>query len=80
MDTKMSNLEILLGLLNLVFGGFMWLLKNAYNDLKEKVKENKEDIEYVKEKAMRKEDFTLFKQELFSRFDRLEDKVDAKLL
>ncbi len=74
------DLEAVSLIANVVLGGFMWLLKNTYNDLKEQVKENKQEIERVKDQAMRKEDFKEFKQELWDRLDKFESKVNAKLL
>jgi hypothetical protein len=74
------NADILSWVLNLVLGGFMWLLKNAHDDLKEQIKENREDIKKVQETALKKEDFNEFKKELWGRLDRFEDSVNAKLL
>lgn len=64
----MSLEVIVLGLVNLVGAGFLWFLKDAYNEMKRRV-------EKLEDTAMKKDDFTEFKRELFSRLDRFEDQL-----
>lgn len=75
----MDTLSIVSWVVNGLMGVVMYLLRNAYNDLKAEVKENKHEIQRVKEASMKKEDFLDFKQELWNRLDRFEDAVNAKL-
>lgn len=74
------NTEILSWILNGVMVVVMALVKVTYNNLREEVKENKEDIKKLQEEAFKKADFVEFKKELWGRLDRFEDSVNAKLL
>jgi len=65
--------------LNALMGVAMYLLKNAHNDIKEQVKENRDAIARVKEEYFKKEDFREFKDELWGRLDRFEDSVKAQI-
>lgn len=70
---------LVLFLLNGVGGVAMWLLKNAYADLKEYTKENRHNLEQLSKEAYKKEDFKEFKEELWKRFDKLEVDVNQKI-
>ncbi len=70
---------LVLFLLNGVTGVAMWLLKNAYTDLKEYTKENRQNLEQLSREAYKKEDFKEFKEELWRRFDKLEVDVNQKI-
>lgn len=74
------NTEILSWILNGVMVVAMALIKLTYTNLKDEVKQNKEDIKRLQEEAFKKADFIEFKKELWGRLDRFEDSVNAKLL
>ena len=81
----MSELEhipilvnIALFLFNGVLGIAMWLLKQSYAEVKEQLKTNTEAIGNVKEHYFKKEDFKDFKEELWKRFDKLEDRINER--
>lgn len=59
-------------LINLLFGGVLWFMKQAYTDLKTQVKEHKIELDKVKETYFKKEDFRDFKDELWTRLDKME--------
>ncbi len=65
MDTS-----ILLGLINVLMGVVMWFMKTTLNEIKEQVKENRRDIDVVKDNYLKRADFIDFKEELFNRLDR----------
>lgn len=74
------NMEVLSWILNGVLGVCMYLLKTEHNNIKAEIKENKEDIKKVREESFKTDEFLRFTNELWKRFDRLEDRVNAKLL
>ena len=49
-----------------------YAMKSTQDTIKEQVRDNRQDIDHVKEKYFKKEDFTEFKQELWNRLDRFE--------
>jgi len=59
-------------IINLLFGGVIWFMKQAYSDLKNQVKEHKQELDNVKDKYFKKEDFRDFKDELWTRLDKME--------
>lgn len=72
--------------LNIILGVAAWLLKQAFQELKEEHKNLSrkydnilEEVGDVKDKYFKKEDFTEFKRELWTRFDRFEDDVKNQL-
>lgn len=70
--------NVALFLFNGVLGIAMWLLKQSYSEVKEQLKQNSQAIDSVKDHYFKKEDFREFKEELWRRFDKLENKVDEK--
>lgn len=71
--------SVLLFALNVVMGVAMWLLKSAYQDVKEQGKETRQGLEALREAAYKKEDFKEFKEELWRRFDKLEHEMNQKI-
>lgn len=65
--------------INLLLGGVIWFMKVAYNDLKEQVKEHKQELDRVKDTYFKKEDFKDFKDELWTRLDKMEVNWASKL-
>jgi hypothetical protein len=59
-------------IINLLFGGVIWFMKQAYTDLKNQVKEHQHELDKVKETYFKKEDFREFKDELWVRLDKIE--------
>jgi hypothetical protein len=66
-------------IINLLLGGVVWFMKQAYNDLKEQVKEHKVELDKVKDTYFKKEDFRDFKEELWTRLDKMEVNWAAKI-
>lgn len=58
--------------INLLLGGVIWFMKQSYNDLKDTVKEHKADLDKVKDTYFKREDFREFKEELWTRLDKME--------
>lgn len=79
MSIDLSPVSILLFSLNLITGVAMWLLKMAYQDLKDQTKETRTNLEQLNREAYKKEDFKEFKEELWRRFDKLEIEVNQKI-
>lgn len=62
---------------NGVLGVLAYFMKQAHAALKEDNKSLWVEVSNIKEKYFKKEDFLEFKQELWKRFDRLEDDLKA---
>jgi len=60
---------------NAVLGLIAYTMKSTISDLKEQIVLNRADIDHVKEKYFKKEDFQEFKRELWQRLDRFEQDV-----
>lgn len=60
---------------NSVLGLIAYTMKSTIGDLKEQIVLNRADIDHVKEKYFKKEDFQEFKRELWQRLDRFEQDV-----
>lgn len=60
---------------NAVLGLIAYTMKSTIGDLKEQIVLNRADIDHVKEKYFKKEDFQEFKRELWQRLDRFEQDV-----
>lgn len=72
-------LSAILFILNGALGVIVFLLKNAFQDMKEHGKETRHALEILKDQAYKKEDFKEFKEELWRRFDKLEIEVNQKI-
>lgn len=59
-------------LINLLLGGVIWFMKDAYKDVKDAQKELRHDLTIVKDTYFKKEDFREFKDELWTRLDKME--------
>jgi hypothetical protein len=66
-------------LVNLLLGGVIWFMKQAYAEIKETQKEQKHELDKVKDTYFKKEDFREFKDELWVRLDRMEINWSDKL-
>jgi hypothetical protein len=75
----MEYVAILLGTVQVLTGIVVWFMKTAYEDLKEKNKELENSITHVKDTYFKKEDFREFKDELWTRLDKMENSFDRKL-
>lgn len=53
----------------------IYFMQQAQNTTKEKLVELRDDVEHVKDKYFKKEDFRDFKQELWSRLDKMEESI-----
>lgn len=63
---------MLLGSIELAFGVALWLIKDAYSELKTRVKG-------LEDSSVRKDDFREFKQELFARLDKIEERLSKNV-
>lgn len=70
---------IVLFVVNVVLGVTMWALKQTFSQIKEQANEHGKAINHIKEHYFKKEDFREFKEELWSRFDKLERKVEERV-
>lgn len=78
MDT---SLVITLGLfvVSALLSVASWSMKSMITDLKAEQVKNRTEIEGIKEKYFKKEDFSEFKKELWQRLDRFEQDVKEQL-
>ena len=70
---------IVLFVINVVLGVAMWALKQTFSQIKDQATEHSRAINHIKEHYFKKEDFREFKEELWSRFDKLERKVEERV-
>lgn len=77
----MDNTLLTVGLfiINLLLGIAGWTMRSMITDLKLEVARNRVDIDNVRDKYFKKEDFSDFKKELWSRLDRFEQDVKDQL-
>jgi len=77
----MDNTLLTVGLfiINLLLGVAGWTMRSMITDLKLEVAHNRVDIDNVRDKYFKKEDFSDFKKELWSRLDRFEQDVKDQL-
>lgn len=59
-------------------GGLVTLLTYFLRGVMDQVKEQQKDLNTLHERYVKKDDFSSFKQELWTRFDRIETKLDGK--
>ena len=64
---------------NAVLGLIAWTMKSTIDDIKEQVRGNRQDVDHVKDKYFKKEDFQDFKTELWGRLDRFERDIKDQL-
>ena len=74
----MADSAIVSWILNATFGVIMFLMKQAQDRTREDIKKHDTSIELLKENKLAKSDFKEFKEELWKRFDRLEEVVTKK--
>jgi hypothetical protein len=65
--------------INILLGGVIWFMKNSYNEIKDQVRKQQDDLERVKDTYFKKEDFREFKNELWVRLDKMEKSWSEKL-
>ena len=75
----MEYAALLLGALQVISGLALYFMKNAYEDLKESVKEHDKALTIVRDTYFKKEDFREFKEELWNRLDKIEISFDKKV-
>ena len=66
-------------IINLLLGGVIWFMKQAYQEIKETQKEQRTELAIVKDTYFKKEDFREFKEELWTRLDKMEVNWSGKL-
>lgn len=64
---------------NAVLALIAYTMKSTMDDIKEQVRLNRQDVDLVKDKYFKKEDFLEFKTELWNRLDRFESDVKTQL-
>lgn len=65
--------------INLLMGGVMWFTKQAYFDVKKSNERLQFQIDHIKDNYMKADAFKEFKDELWSRLDRMESHWQDKL-
>ena len=70
------SLEVVSIVINILMGIIMFFMKISYDDVKDQLKEHKQDIDKIKDTYIKKEDFREFKEELFVRLDEI--KLDVR--
>lgn len=67
---------------SLIFNGLlgiaMYFMRSAHENTKDEIKDLKKSVETVKDTYYKKEDFREFKEELWKKFDRLEEQLARK--
>lgn len=66
--------------INALMGLVMYFMKMAHDNTKENIKRLETEVKDVRDNAFRKEDFKDFRDELWKRFDKLEEKVEKTQL
>lgn len=66
-------------IINVLLGIAMYFLKATHTEIKNQIRENRDEISKVREQAVKKEDFKEFKDELWNRLDRFEDSVKTQI-
>ena len=66
MDTS-----VVLFVINGLMGAVMWFMKNTLVDLKEQLKEQRLELNSVRDNSFKKSDFYEFKQDLWLRLDEM---------
>lgn len=74
----MDIFAVLSWVVNGLLGIIVYLFKNSHSEIKEQLKESKLEIAHLKETKMDKMDFREFKEELWKRLDRFEDKLNKE--
>lgn len=74
----MEHLNLVVWLFNGVMAVALFLLKSNYTDVKETLKNHSDELNKIKMDYLKKEDFREFKEELWKRFDKLEDTIRDK--
>ena len=64
-------------LVNLAFGLIMYFMKLDHTNTKENLKRIEGEVKEVRDTALKKDDFKDFREELWKRFDRIEETVQA---
>lgn len=66
--------------INALLGLVMYFMKMAHDNTKDSIKRLEGEVKDVRDSAFRKEDFKDFRDELWKRFDKLEEKVEKTQL
>lgn len=74
----MTTEGLMLLLFNVVGGAAMWFLKDAYNEQRQKIKELEQSLDRVRDTYFKKEDFREFKDELWTKLEKIEVQVQKK--
>lgn len=70
--TDTAVVETLLIAINVVGGIVLWFMKKSYEEIKEDQKEQRVEMDRIKDTYFKKEDFREFKDELWTRLDKME--------
>lgn len=71
--------NIIIGIISVLGGAAVYLIKEQINDLKRINERVIDDIDHIKESYFKKADFSEFKNELWARLDRFEADVKEQL-
>jgi hypothetical protein len=71
----MNETEFLKWVIMACLGGFVWLVKRAVNSSENTIKDLQEEIKYIKDKYLHKDDFREFKTELRGMFEEIRSDI-----
>ena len=74
----MESLIISLGI-NALLGIAMYFMKQSHDHTKEQLSEQREDIKHIKDNYFKREEFREFKDELWTRLDKMENTFERRL-
>lgn len=75
----MTDAYILSFIINGLLAVAMYFMKQAHDTTKEQLKEQRSDITHIKDTYFKKEEFREFKEELWTRFDKMEVAFERRL-
>lgn len=75
----MESVALLLFALNAVLGLAMYFMKQAHDHTKEQLQEQRKDITHIKDNYFKREEFRDFKDELWTRLDKMENTFERRL-
>jgi predicted membrane protein len=79
----MDNVHVYIAIASLSFNALlsiaMYYMKLAHDNTKENMKRIEQEVKEVRDTAFKKEDFKDFRDELWKRLDKFEEKVEARL-
>ena len=76
----MDNGNIISFIVNGLLAVILYFMKTSADSVKEQLKEQRHEISHIKDHYFKKEEFREFKEELWTRFDKMEHAFERRLL